>query len=440
MARIAQTSLFRWEEIEDLGELQRLRLVLESLPDEALMAKLECRRGKGRNDYPIRAMWNSILSGIVFQHASVASLRRELLRNAQLRQMCGFDPLKGAEGVPSVWAYTRFLHLLIERQEDLQGIFDELVEGLRKALPGFGRVLAMDGKAIDSHARRGKAGAKADGRRDLDADVGVKSCRGQQEDGSVWEKIKSWFGYKLHLLVDAEYELPVAFTVMKASAAEQPQAKALLRGLEKNHPRLLAACRYGLGDKGYDDGELIRQLWDEHQIKPVIAIRNCWQQPDGADTRVMSGTTNVIYDYQGRVSCCCPRTGEVRAMAYGGFEKDRQTLKYRCPAVHYGADCKGYSDCPLAASIRIPLEEDRRVFTPVARSSYVWKDLYKKRTAVERVNGRLDVSFGFEHHFIRGLKKMNLRMTLALAVMLAMALGRVKEKQKEKLRSLLAAA
>jgi len=83
---------------------------------------------------------------------------------------------------------------------------------------------------------------------------------------------------------------------------------------------------------------------------------------------------------------------------------------------------------------------DRRLFTPLARSSYAWKRVYAKRTAVERVNSRLDVSFGFERHFIRGLAKMRLRVGLALVVMLAMALGRVKEKQKEKMRSLVQAA
>jgi len=31
------------------------------------------------------------------------------------------------------------------------------------------------------------------------------------------------------------------------------------------------------------------------------------------------------------------------------------------------------------------------VFTPLARSSYRWKSIYKKRTAVERVNSGLDV-------------------------------------------------
>jgi hypothetical protein len=59
---------------------------------------------------------------------------------------------------------------------------------------------------------------------------------------------------------------------------------------------------------------------------------------------------------------------------------------------------------------------------------------------VERVNSRLDVSFGFEHHFIRGLKKMELRCSLALCVMLAIALGRVKEKRPDLMRSLVKSA
>ena len=127
-------------------------------------------------------------------------------------------------------------------------------------------------------------------------------------------------------------------------------------------------------------------------------------------------------------------------MAYGGFEKDRDTLKYRCPAKHYGYKCGGAGRCPVGKGLRIPLEEDRRVFTPLARSSYRWKSIYKKRTAVERVNSRLDVSFGFEQHYIRGLKKMKLRFSLALCIKLAMALGRVKEKQKGYMRSLVRAA
>jgi len=78
----------------------------------------------------------------------------------------------------------------------------------------------------------------------------------------------------------------------------------------------------------------------------------------------------------------------------------------------------------------------RRIFTPIARSSHTWDWEYKHRTAVERVNSRLDVSFEFERHYIRGLKKMKARVGLALVVMLAMALGRIRAVQREQMRFL----
>ena len=82
------------------------------------------------------------------------------------------------------------------------------------------------------------------------------------------------------------------------------------------------------------------------------------------------------------------------------------------------------------------MEKDRRVFTPIARSSYAWARGYKRRTAVERVNSRLDGSFQFERHYIRGKKKMELRMGLALTLMLALAVGHLRAGEKEKIRSL----
>ena len=144
----------------------------------------------------------------------------------------------------------------------------------------------------------------------------------------------------------------------------------------------------------------------------------------------------MIYTHDGQVSCMCPHTGELHSMAYGGFEQDRETLKYRCPARYSGITCKGMDRCPVSDAVRIPLAEDRRVFTPVARSSYRWQDYYDQRSAVERVNSRLAGGFGFERPGIRGLATMQLRVTMALTIMLAMALGRIRPGQPENLRSL----
>lgn len=441
MATIAQRELFSWKEVEKLGDLERLDLVLKYLPDEGLMQVLESERGnQGRNDYPIRAVWNSILAGVIYGHESIESLRRELWRNTRLLWLCGFELSKEERLVPSAGVYTRFLKKLIKHAHLIEEMFDVLVEELRRELPDLGQLLAADGKAIRSVARSRKDDAnQPDGRRDMDADWGVKKYWVDEgKNGNRWLRTKKWFGYKLHLVVDANYELPVAYQVTKASEAEQPQALKMVRELKERHPGIIGSCAHYLGDKGLDDAKLHKLLWDECQIKPVIDIRNCWK--DGEVTRAVESLTNVVYDYKGTVFCYDMRLGHRHEMAYGGFEAQRGTLKYRCPARHYGCKCHWKSQCEIKQAVRIPLSEDRRIFTPVARSSYKWKDFYKKRTAVERVNSRIDGSFGFERHFIRGQAKMKARMGMALIVMLSMALGRIKEKQRSYMRSLLKAA
>ena len=154
MAIIPQRWLFSWENVDACSDLIRLKFVLETLSpyDEPLMRKLEKRRGRGRNDYPIRPLWNSLLAGIIYQHPSIASLRRELLRNGELREMCGFNPADGANAVPPDWVYTRFMKLLFRCQDEIDAMFDGLVEEIRQYLPDLGEYLALDSKAIDGRA------------------------------------------------------------------------------------------------------------------------------------------------------------------------------------------------------------------------------------------------------------------------------------------------
>ena len=433
MAIIPQMKFFSWDEVQPLGDLERLQLVLDTIPDEPLMRILERARGRGRNEYPVRAMWNSVLAGVVFQHPTIESLRRELRRNGQLREMVG---LGGT--APSAWAYTRFLHQILKHQDELEAMIHPIIDALHQCLPDFGERLAIDSKAIESFAKHGSAETTPDGRRDTDADWGKKSYRGVNAQGKAWEKVTAWFGYKIHLLVDATYELPVAWTVTKASTADITEAPTLIAQLQAKHPFALKAARYLTADRGYDATSWVQSLWDHYGIKPVIDIRNMWK--DGETTRLLPGHDTVTYNYRGEVFCHHPETGEAHPMANGGFEADRSTLKKRCPARFSGITCDAQATCPVAQGIRIPLDTDRRVFTPVDRSSYTWDREYAHRTAVERVNSRLDVSFGFELHTIRGMAKMRARCGLALLVMLGMALGRIRQQHPELLRSLVRSA
>ncbi len=436
MAKISQKT-FPWKELEKKDDLERLQITLEYLPDEELMNILEDERKNGRNDYPIRFLWNSIIAGIVFQHTSINSLIRELNRNPSLREICGLEPFKK---VPKDYIYTRFLKKLMNHDNLVEKIFNQLVLMIQKELPDFGKNLSGDGKAIQTIAAPNKNNHtfKPDGRRDTEANFGVKKYSGIDENGKSWQQVKSWFGYKAHIIADSKYELPIAFEVTKASFSENKELKKLLVNLKIINPEIIDRCDYCSLDRGYDDEDLIKILWDNYKIKPIIDIRNMWRDSD--KTKLLENTDNIVYDYRGTISCYCPVSGEMKDMAYAGFEKDRNTLKYRCPFQAYGISCKGRENCKFQNGLRINIDINRRLFTPLPRSTYKWKKTYNKRTSIERLNSRIDEFFGFEKHFYRGLKKVKLRLSLSFITMLSMALGRVHQKQFEKIRSMVKAA
>ena len=89
---LPQMNLFEESEFDFLGDLERLQRVLGALDDAGLIRKLYRIRGKGRNDWPCEAMWNSFIASFLFEHPTVESLLRELRRNKQLRTICGFEP------------------------------------------------------------------------------------------------------------------------------------------------------------------------------------------------------------------------------------------------------------------------------------------------------------------------------------------------------------
>lgn len=124
-------------------------------------------------------------------------------------------------------------------------------------------------------------------------------------------------------------------------------------------------------------------------------------------------------------------------------------MKYRCPTAAYDLTCKGRSACYRNAGcqagdygrvVRIDLKTaDRRIFTPTPHGSPSWRRGYARRNALERINARLDNSFGFERHYIRGQAAMTTRVGLALAILMALALGHVREGRPGQMRSLVGA-
>jgi hypothetical protein len=274
--------------------------------------------------------------------------------------------------------------------------------------------------------------------------------------GKAWTKVKSWFGYCVHLIADTDYEIPVAVHVTTASGSEQTELRNMIREIFEETPKLAERCDDFTADRGLDCGKTKALLWDDYGIRPVIDIRELWREekaepgydPEKPITRAFypDRVDTIVYTEKGTMHCICPVTGEQRDLAFQGFEADRHTLKYRCPAAAYGFACKGRDECSAFGEVnpgaygrivRIKLaHEDRRVFSPTPYGSPSWERAYNRRSALERINNRMDNSFGFEKHFIRGKAKMQTRVGLAIAVMMAMALGHVREGRIGQMRSL----
>lgn len=417
MKIISQLSVFDYKEIEILGDLERCKLLINNVPDEKIINKLYEIRGKGRNDYPIEAVWNSLLITPLLECSSINQLRRELSRNRDLRKICGFNDADYYYGkcklVPPPKAYSNMIKNLKKIEPMLKDCFNELRQFMYDNLKDFGINTGEDGKIFSSRAKEyNKNGNINDARCDMDADYTIKETYYKDKDGITQVKKKTYFGYRVHILADTRYELPIEYTVTKASVSEK---KELLKHINMLSKELRDKVETLSADKGYDDIKVIDGL-REYGIKAIIDIRNQWKS---GETTKQYKNTEIVYTYDGKVGII-DNKGIFNQLKYLGYDKVKETLRY--------------TDGRKVYSIEI--KEDRRVFTEVARDSIKWKRLYKGRTALERINGRLDRDFNLENHRVRGLKKAKVIIDIMMIGMLSMAKGHIINKEEEKIRCL----
>lgn len=423
MNNISQISIFDYREIENLGDLERLKIFFENLEDNELCKKLEIQRKNGRNDYPVRTMLNLIYAMKIFGHRSVESFRRELSRNSQLRIACGLSEGKykycGDRKylVPPARVFTGFFNKLKECNQEIENIFEELVKFMYENLEEFGEDCAVDGKFLDTYANQYKENRCNDNRAEHDATSSCKTYH--MKDGTTK---KEWhYGFRAHIICDARYGLPIKSKVTPANNSEQTELDNMIKEMDNNEERYkLEKMKNLMGDAGYESGKRNKKLKEEYNINPIIDIKHIW---DKEEKYKELDNQMVAYNEDGEVFYIVDMNSYEK-MKYLGYDKANNTLRY----TRYSTGKKIY---------RIPLETDYRIFTPVARDSKKFKSKYKMRTEVERLNGRIDRDYMFNDHFIRGQKKMELMLNLTFIVMLTIAKGHIKNKQKN-IRSLVA--
>ncbi len=191
---------------------KQLSAIFRSIPNDDLLTALKAKTG--RPGYTVEVLWRTYIAMVVLGLPTFASLIRSLQNNPLLAIACG---ITSNEGIPTKFAYTRFVGKLAQPKHVVvvKNIMRSLTRSLYTKLPNFGKSVAIDSTDIKAWAN----GAK---RKTTDP----HASWGARLDTAG--KKKFYFGYKLHLLVDTEYELPIAANVATASIHDVRMASRVL--------------------------------------------------------------------------------------------------------------------------------------------------------------------------------------------------------------------
>ncbi len=268
----AAQPLFAWGQLEDCPFLNTIRDCLLAVPDQNLLDDLRQARGKGRNDYAIEALWGVVLLTVLLRHTHFNDCLAELHRNPPLCRLIG---ITCEEQISNEHNLSRFLDTLGQQPhlQHLRDIFDVLVGRLGQAIPHLGRKTAGDATGLSARAKKSLDGVAEEVKAGLPQPTGGRK-EYRDDDGRVTEVVE-WFGYKLHLLVDVEHEVVLAYHVSDTKAGDNEWIADLLKQAEAD---LGAGCIQTLAyDKAADDGAVHEEL-ARRGIRPLIQIRTLWKE------------------------------------------------------------------------------------------------------------------------------------------------------------------
>ncbi|MBI4267799.1 MAG: transposase [Chloroflexi bacterium] len=237
----------------------KLGAVFNTLPDGELISELRGGKRRGRIGYDPRILWHCYVAYYVMALPSVSDLIRQLHNNPYIAEACGIYHVKS---IPSQPTFSRFLKKLAHRDYRplVNRVFQFLVRTLYDTLPNFGKSVAIDATDI-------KAWSNGGHKKPTDKDAGWIIKTGTNGRG------KFTWGYKLSILVDTVYEMPMAWKVTAGNVHDLKWAPALLSQSRwingKFHPQ------YIIADSAYSSEKfrqhVRRQYRSETIIKPNAA-------------------------------------------------------------------------------------------------------------------------------------------------------------------------
>jgi hypothetical protein len=309
-------------------------------------------------------------------------LIRALESNPLLAAACGID---SPDHIPSVFAIGRFRRKLSEFRDAVSKVLEGAVGQLRATLTDFGHTVAFDSTDVKAWANSFH--------QDTDPDAGVGAKK--KGPGNTF----FWYGFKVHLAVDANSELPIWFDVTPANRWDGSLLTPTIQDAMRRFDWLKPA--YVTADKGYNGRDVFRSVAEEIGAIPVIDVKH----PKAKDR-------------EGRP---CEAVAE---------RMNSKVTIMHCEREPYDSFCPEYGHCPKQQSwmlggkmAKVQRRQYFEQYSPFPFGSEAWKKVYNKRVSVERVFSRLKGYRKLNAIRTRRMPKVWLHVALSLLVMNGAALA-----------------
>lgn len=370
---------------------------------------------------------NSLLNALIYKALRrlpfLSDLTFELNNNPSVAKALGFNPLVSA---PSVERFSSFLR--DTENQELKTVHHQLVQTLVDSKVISGQLITIDSCPIvaplkENNLKTSKADRFDKTKRpagDRDARLGVMI----HYPTPFKKKVQYFWGYRNHIISDANTELPVCETTQQAHIHEIKMAKKLVLEAKENFKLNIESV---IADANFDAEYFLRFIIEDLKAKPIIPHNPRSKQPKG-------------YQIKGNTVICeaglpMYRKGRMRPKRTGILY-----CQYTCP-IHFDRNLQyQYIMCPLfhpkflngkGCNVLIRLEPSIR--EKIDYGSKKFKELYNKRTSVERVFSRL-LAIAMQQPTVRGYTANTNHATIAHLAVLLVALTAHKSGHPDKIR------
>ncbi len=236
--------------------VQELQVLFGRLDASPLLSALIGPVRRGPKGHPVEVLWRCFITRYVLGLESVAALIRLLESNPFIAAACGIG---SPEAIPHKSTFSRFFSRLTRRKymHLVKDVSRALVRQHYATLPSFGERVALDSSTLKGWVNGGKPRPS-----DMQAAWSVKTNSHGQTEYTL--------GWKLHLLVDCESEMPIAANVSPGNVHDSVRASNVLREARSTNSKFKP--RFVMADKGYSGKALLNLIRWQYSSMPVVDI------------------------------------------------------------------------------------------------------------------------------------------------------------------------